>query len=124
VWGVLRRFIGLLSVVGFVSGMTTQAIPSGEALGLTKANGVAKAEPECPRMAMEHPDRGVPKPLPCKGIMPDCVKQMGCLGSPSLPERSDALYAPVSYRMVAYSLPLPMLSGQDIEPDLFPPIVR
>src|SRR5438128_3878055 len=116
-WAVLRRFIVLLSVLAFVSGMTTQAIPSAEALGLTKAtkatkaNAAEKTEPECPRMAMEHPDRGVPKPLPCKGIMPDCVKQMGCLGSPSLPERSDAVYEPISYRIVAYWLPSPMLSG-------------
>ena|SRR5260221_13129571 len=122
-WGALRRFIVLLSVLAFVSGMTTQAIPSAEALGLTKPSAVAKAEPECPRMAMDHPDRGVPKPLPCKGIMPDCVKQMGCLGSPNLPERSDSVYEPVSYRIVAYWLPCPMLSGQDVEPDLFPPIV-
>ncbi len=121
-WGALRRFIVLLSVLAFVSGMTTQAIPSAEALGLTKANGAAKAGPECPRMAMEHPDRDVPKPLPCKGIMPDCVKQMGCLGSPSLPERTDALYVPVSYRIVAYWLPRSALSGREIEPDLFPPI--
>jgi hypothetical protein len=121
-WGVLRRVIVLLSVLAFVSGMTTQAMPSAEAMGFTKANAVAKAEPECPRMAMDHSDRGVPKPLPCKGIMPDCVKQMGCLGSPSLPERSDALYVPVSYRIVTYWLPSPVLSGRDIEPDLFPPI--
>jgi hypothetical protein len=121
-WGVLRRFIVLLSVLAFVSGMTVQAIPSAEALGLTKAIAVANAEPECPRMAMEHPDRGAPKPLPCKGIMPDCVKQMGCLGSPILPERSDAFDVRVSYRMVAYCLPRPALSGRDIEPDLFPPI--
>jgi len=121
-WGVLRRFIVLLSVLAFVSGMTTQAIPSVEALGLTKADAVAKAEPECPRMAMEHPDRGVPKPLPCRGIMPDCVKQMGCLGSPNLPERSASIYEPVSYRIVAYWLPCPMLSGRNVEPDVFPPI--
>jgi hypothetical protein len=121
-WGVLRRFIVLLSVLAFVSGMTTQAIPSPEVWGLTKANAVAKAEPECPRMVMDHPDRSVPTPLPCKGIMPDCVKQMGCLGSPSLPERSDSVYEPVSYRIVAYWLPCPMLSGRNVEPDVFPPI--
>jgi len=122
-WGALRRFIVLLSILAFVSGMTTQAIPSAEALGLTNANGVTKAQPECPRMAMEHPDRGAPGPLPCKGIMPDCVKQMGCLGSPALPGRSDALYIPVSYGSVAYWPPCLFLSGHNIEPDLFPPIV-
>jgi hypothetical protein len=121
-WGVFRRFIVLLSVLAFVSGMTTQAIPSAEALGLTKASAVAKAEPECPRMAMQHPDRGAPNPLPCKGIMPDCVKQMGCLGSPALPGRPDAAYDPVSYTVVAYWLPCPVLSGRNVEPDLLPPI--
>lgn len=121
-WGLLRRFIVLMSVLAFVSGMTVQAIPSAEALGLTKANAVAKAEPECPRMAMGHSDRGVPRPLPCKGIMADCVKQMGCLGSPNLPERSDALYVPVSYITVTYWQPCSVLSGRDVEPDLLPPI--
>jgi hypothetical protein len=121
-WGILRRFVVLLSVLAFVSGMTTQAIPSAAALGLTNANAVVEAAPECPRMKMEHPDRGVPKPLPCKGIMPDCVKQMGCLGSPALPERPDAVYVPVSYNVVTYWLPCPVLSGRDVEPDLLPPI--
>src|SRR6266436_10054575 len=121
-WGALRCFIVLLSVLAFVSGMTTQAIPSAEALGLTKPSAVAKAEPECPRMAMDHPDRGVPKPLPCKGIMPDCVKQMGCLGSPILPERSTAISVLIAYSTVAYWSPSPVLSGRDVEPDLYPPI--
>lgn len=121
-WGILRRVIVLLSVLAFLSGMTVQVIPSAEALGFTKADGIVKAGPECPRMAMQHPDRGVPKPLPCKGIMPDCVKQMGCLGSPNLPERPAALYRPVSYRIVAYWAPFPMLSSRDVEPDFFPPI--
>ena len=122
-WGVFRRFIVLLSVLAFASGMTVQAIPSAGVLGLAKIAANEKAEPECPRMAMGHPDRDVPKPLPCKGMMPDCVKQMGCLGSPNLPERSDSVYAPVSYSLVTYWLPSPILSGQDVEPDLFPPII-
>ena len=122
-WGAFRRFIVLVSVLAFVGGMTVQAIPSAEALGLTKVAAIEKAEPECPRMVMGRPGRDVPKPLPCKGMMPDCVKQTGCLGSPNLPERSDSVYAPVSYSLVTYWLPSPILSGQDVEPDLFPPII-
>ena len=121
-WGIFRRLIVLLSVLAFVSGMTIQAMPSAQALGLTKTSAAATAEPECPRMAAEHPDRGAPKPLPCNGVMPDCVKQMGCLGAASLPAPSQSVYAPVSYRVVAYWLPHAMLSGWDVEPDLFPPI--
>src|SRR5882672_381790 len=117
-----RRLIVVLSALAFVSGMSIQAIPSAEALGLSTAEGDAKADPECPRMAMEHHSQGMPIPLPCKGIMLDCVKQMGCLGTPALPDRADAVSVPVAYSMVAYWSPGPVLSGRDVEPDLFPPI--
>ena len=119
---VLRRLVVVLSVLAFVTGMTIQAIPSAEALGLSTAEGSAKADPECPRMAMEHHSEGMPVPLPCKGIMLDCVKQMGCLGTPALPDRADAISVPVAYSIVAYWSPGPVLSGRDVEPDLFPPI--
>jgi hypothetical protein len=119
---ILRRLVAALSVVAFVNGMTVQAIPSAQALGLSAVDGITKADPECPRMAMGHPHEGVPVPLPCKGIMPDCVKQMGCLGIAALPDRSDVISVPVAYGTVAYSAPCPVLSGRDVEPDLFPPI--
>jgi hypothetical protein len=74
-------------------------------------------------MAIAHLDEGVPVPLPCKGIMLDCVKQMGCLGTPALPDRSGVLGVPIAYAIVSYWSPSPSLTGQDVEPDLFPPIV-
>ena len=118
----MLRLVVMVSALAFVSGMTIQAIPPAEALGLTKTDGTAKPEPECPRMAMEHHSEGTPVPQPCKGIMLDCVKQMGCLGTPALPDRFDAVSMPVAYSAAAYWLPCPGLSGRDVEPDLFPPI--
>jgi hypothetical protein len=118
----LRRLTVLLSVLAFMSGMTVQAIPPAQALGLSMAEGVTKADQECPRMAMERHADTVPIPMPCKGIMLDCVKQMGCLGTPALPDRSAAVSVPVAYSLVAYWASCPPLSGQDVEPDLFPPI--
>lgn len=115
---VLRRLVVVLSVLAFVSGMTIQAIPSAQALSLSNA----KTNPECPRMAMEHHSDPMPIPLPCKGIVLDCVKQMGCLGTPALPDRSAAVSVPVAYAFVAYWASCPALSGRDVEPDLFPPI--
>jgi hypothetical protein len=73
-------------------------------------------------MAMAHPDERAPSPLPCKGIMLDCVKQMGCLGTPALPDRSGILGVPVAYSIVSYWSLSPSLTGRDVEPDLFPPI--
>ena len=119
---ILRRLVVSLSVLAFVAGMSIQAIPSAGALGLDALQGSAKTDPDCPRMAVAHHSEGLPAPLPCKGIMLDCVKQMGCLGIPALPDRSDAVSVPVMYSVVSYSSPSPVLSGRDIEPDLFPPI--
>jgi hypothetical protein len=118
----LNRLIVALTIFAFIGGMSIQAIPSAEALGLSAAEGSAKADPECPRMAMEHHSQGMPIPLPCKGIMLDCVKQMGCLGTPALPDRAGAVSMPAAYSIVVYWSPGPVLSGREVEPDLFPPI--
>ena len=120
--GILCRLVVALSLLAFASGMTLQVTPSAQALGLSMAERGARADPECPRMAMEHHRESVPVPLPCKGIMLDCVKQMGCLGTPALPDRSAAVSIPIAYSIVAYWAPCPALSGQNVEPDLFPPI--
>jgi len=47
---------------------------------------------------------------------------MGCLGTAALPDRFDVISVSVAYGTVAYSAPSPVLSGRDVEPDLFPPI--
>jgi hypothetical protein len=120
--GILRRLVVALSIIAFVSGMTVQAVPSAVALGLSSVSGDAKADPECPRMAMERHGESKPVPLPCKGIMLDCVKQMGCLGTPALPDRSDAVSRLVAYSAVGYWSPYAVLSGRYVEPDLYPPI--
>jgi hypothetical protein len=88
--GILRCLVVALALLAFASGMTVEAIPSAQAHGLSVTERGAKANPECPRMAMDHSGDSIPMPLPCKGIMLDCVKQMGCLGVPALPDRSGA----------------------------------
>ena len=118
----LRRILVALSVFAFVGGMTLQAMPSAAALGLNAVQGSAQTDPECPRIAMEHHNKGVPAPLPCRGIMLDCVKQMGCLGTPALPDHSSTLSVPIAYTIIVYWSPGPSLSDEYIEPDLFPPI--
>ena len=120
---VFNRLTAILTTFAFIFAMSVQAAPSAEALGLTTPAPAqaAKADRECARMAAEHPDRSAPKPMPCKGIMLDCVKQMGCIGSPNLPSRSDALRTPVSRGTVVYWLPTDERAGLAIAPDLLPP---
>lgn len=117
-----KRLVMILTAIAFILAMSVQAVPSAEALGLTSAAQAADMDEHCPRMAVEHPDRGIPQVMPCKGIMPDCVKQMGCIGSPNLAARSAELAKPVSYVPVRYWTPALEGGGRSIEPDFFPPI--
>ena len=119
---MLRRLVVALSVLAFVSGMTVQAVPSAGALGISTAAADAKEDPEYPRMAIGHHNQGMPVPAPCKGIMLDCVKQMGCLGTPALLEYSNTIGVPIAYATVVYSSSSPSWLGLGIKPDLFPPI--
>ena len=73
------------------------------------------------RMATVHVDEGAPRSMPCKGIMLDCGKPMGCVGSPNLPSRSAELRTPVSYGTVVYWSPVEKRAGLTIAPDLLPP---
>ncbi len=117
-----NRLITILTAFAFILAMSVQVVPSAEALGLTAAAKAADADEHCPRMAAEHPDRGMPQLMPCKGIMPDCVKQMGCIGSPSVPSRSVEMQRWVSYTNVTYWSLAEQRTGLSVEPDLSPPI--
>ena len=118
---VFNRLMAILTIVAFAGAMSVQAAPSAEALGLTGPTKMSQTDKPCPRMTAEHPDRGIPMPMPCKGMMPDCVKQMGCVGSPNLASRSAELRTPVSYSRVTYWLPYVQGAGLSIAPDLLPP---
>jgi hypothetical protein len=118
---VFKRLMASLTAFAFILAMSVQAAPSVEALGLTAPAKAAKADQDCPRMAAEHSDQGAPDQMPCKGIVLDCVKQMGCIGSPNLPSRYAELRTPVSYSTVVYWLPAEESAGLSIAPDLLPP---
>src|SRR5713226_2485409 len=110
-----KRWITILTAFAFILAMSVQAVPSAEALGLTSAAKAVDADEHCPRTAAEHPDRGMPQLMPCKGIMPDCVKQMGCIGSPGVVSRSGEMQRRVSYTTVIYWSPVEEHAGLSIE---------
>lgn len=118
---VFKRLMAILATFAFIIAMSVQAVPSADALGLTAPAKAADMDEHCPRVAAEQPDAGTPQQLPCKGIMLDCVKQMGCVGSPNLPSRSAELRTPVSYSTVVYWSPVERSAGLTIAPDLLPP---
>ena|SRR5258707_613576 len=118
-WAAFHRLILALTIPAFLVGMTLQLLPPKAALA---AVGTAAVSGDCPHMAMPPPDAGASHTMPCKGMDPECVKQMGCLGTPSLPLRFSASFVPFAYGKVAYWSPSISRDGRSIEPDLFPPI--
>jgi hypothetical protein len=112
-----RRLVVLFTVIAFIGGMTLQLMPPKEALAASRA-----AAPDCPRMAAMHADMGSAPAMPCKGMDPECVKQMGCLGTASLPLPQPSPPAFFVYNKVAWWLPASSPSGRSIKPALSPPI--
>src|SRR5437763_7383992 len=99
--------------------MMVPAPQSSPFLGLTRS---PVADTGCHHMATHHP--GKQSPMPTRGTDTDCVKQMGCLGTPSLPIRQGEPAIPVSYTRITYPLPSTLRVGGSVEPELLPPIGR
>jgi hypothetical protein len=118
-FAILRRVLVLVTIVAFAGGMTVQATPSAAALGLS---GRSAADTGCPHMATHHSEKQ--RPMPIRGTDADCIKQMGCIGTASLPIRQGEPAIPVSYTRITYSLPSTPRVGGSVEPELVPPIGR
>src|SRR6266581_2481205 len=114
---LLRRLLVAVTVVAFVMGMTIQVTPSAT-LGLLGSS--SHVDNGCPHMTM-HPS-AEQKPMPARGMDTDCVKQMGCVGTPTLPIRSGETAVPFADSLVRYSLPSTQRAGGTVKPELLPPI--
>ena len=115
----LHRLIVALTLLAFVGGMTLQLMPPKAAIAASTAAPVAG---DCADMAMPPADHGNGHAMPCKGMDSECVKQMQCLGTPSLPLRLGNAFTHFAYGKVAYWTPASFLDSRSIKPDLFPPI--
>jgi hypothetical protein len=117
----LRRFVLVLTGLAFIGGATVQAMPPSDAMRIAVVQPAMSPDGDCGSMKMDA-QPAPSKTTPCKTVELDCVKSMGCIGSPTIPGRSDGLAAPVQYARVAYWSTLSSRAGLSIEPDLFPPI--
>jgi hypothetical protein len=119
---VLARFLVVVTVIAFIGGTTMQAMPSAQTLNPAGKFAGSQASRPDSRMAMTHRDQGIPLPMPCKGLIPDCVKQMGCLGTAVLTSCPDTPVAAAMFDVVAYWRAAWFRSGRFVEPELSPPI--
>jgi hypothetical protein len=120
----LRQLIVVLTIFAFLSGTVVQAMPMLQANGQPSAVAMKVAKSPCDHMAaMEQSGKAAPgQKMPCKGITPGCMKQIGCIGLPGIPARAEVLAEPLAYSSVVSWPPELILGGLSLEPDLFPPI--
>jgi len=92
---LLHRLLLAVTAFAFLGGATLQAMPVADTQVKTSGTDMAMAA----GMPCEHMDAmkraGAPV-LPCKGMTADCIKQMGCIGFPDLPQ-ANALATLVAY---------------------------
>ena len=114
---ILHHLLVVLTALAFLGGATLQAMPVEKAQTMP----VMQANMPCDQMAGMMQNAHPGGQAPCKGVTPECIKQMGCIGIPSLPS-GHTLSTPVNYATIRYSQPQQRLQSVSLEPDLFPPI--
>jgi hypothetical protein len=111
-----HHFLAVLIVFAVIGGPTGPVAPSAELMAPT-----AMADMPCD-MAMPMADAGHSAPMaPCKGLTPDCIKQMGCVVNVALPARLVSADLAVVFSTVAYWSAVPELAGLLREPEPLPP---
>jgi hypothetical protein len=119
---VIRHILAGLIFIAFSSG-AGQAAPQWQMLdGRGAAVQGASAVP-CDQMADMQGTTMAPErqDMPCKGLTPECVKQMGCVTIPAVAERFVFNSVNVSYTRVVYWSLASDAEGLSSKPDLLPP---
>jgi hypothetical protein len=110
---LLRRILALLIVTAYVGVTTLQAAPSYAAnadMSSSSMNG------------MMHEHDGQTDKMPCKGMLPGCVTDLGCIFLVSLPAPNVTLFTVTAWSPVIYDNAYEALPGRTIKPALGPPI--
>jgi hypothetical protein len=110
---LLRRILALLIVTAYVGATTLQVAPTYAAnahISSSSMNG------------MMHEQDGSGGTMPCKGMLPGCVTDLGCIFLVSLPAPDLTLVAITARSSVIYDNASEGLGGRTIKPALGPPI--
>jgi hypothetical protein len=110
---LLRRILALLIVTAYLGATVLQAAPVYPAsadMSSSSMNG----------MMHEHDSPG--DRMPCKGMLPNCVTDIGCIFLVSLPTPNVALFTVTAWSSVIYDNAPEALPGRTIKPALGPPI--
>src|SRR6266478_5811492 len=109
---LLRRILALLIVTAYVGATMLQVAPSYAANADMSSSSMA---------GMMHEHDG-PDKMPCKGMLPGCVTDLGCIFLVSLPAPNVTLFTVTAWLSVIYDNAPEALPGRTIKPALGPPI--
>ena len=110
---LLRRILALLIVTAYVGATVFQAAPvfaAGADVSRSSMNG------------MMHEQDGQGDKMPCKGMLPNCVTDLGCIFLVSVPTPDLNLFTVTTWSSVIYDNAPEALGGRTIKPALGPPI--
>jgi hypothetical protein len=110
---LLRRIFALLIVTAYIGATVFQAAP-------VFAAGTDKSSSSM--TGMMHEQGGPAEKMPCKGMLPNCVTDIGCIFLVSLPAPDFTLATATAWSSVIYPGSSPSLRGRSIKPALGPPI--
>ena len=110
---LLRRIFALLIVTAYVGATVLQVAP-------TYAANADMSPSSMNAMMHEHDSPG--DKMPCKGMLPGCVTDLGCIFLVSLPAPDLRLVTVTAWSSVFYDTASEGLRGRSIKPALGPPI--
>ena len=111
---LLRRVLTLLIVTAYVGATMLQGVPRSAAMtGMSHTASGGE---------MHH--QGSPgDQMPCKGMLPGCVGDLGCIFLVSLPAPDLTLVTATVWSSVSYDSTSQGLRGRTVKPALGPPIL-
>jgi len=109
---LLRGFLSLLIVSAYLGATVLAVAPIANAAAAGVSHG------------MVHELGGMDHKMPCKGTMPGCVTEFGCIFMVSLPAPDLTISTMVGWSPVTYVVVAEFLSGRSTKPALGPPISR
>jgi len=110
---LLRRIAALLIVTAYIGATMLQVAPTYAAN--TGMSGSSMA-------GMMHEPDGQTEKMPCKGMLPNCMTDIGCIFLVTMPAPDLDLFTRTSWSSVIYDSASDALRGRTIKPALGPPI--
>jgi hypothetical protein len=110
---LLRRILTVLIVTAYVGATMLQVAPTYAANADMSGSSMAG-------MMHEHDSPG--DKMPCKGMLPNCMTDIGCIFLVSVPTSNLTLFTTTTWSPVIYDNASDVLPGRTIKPVLGPPI--